>query len=228
MKPVASSPALEPGRVVPGLCLGIIAVVLASLVGATLVHELEVLRSSRIRPAYPPILYGLMPSPGTSPVDGAPGAAGGDFSQVYTSALALRHGESPYFPATPAFADRFGRPAGYPPLMNWLYVPLTFLSYYEALLVHCAFWLLALFAVTAVILWRMELARHIPLVLLAQSSLYFLTPVGFTHLERGQFDLLVATASALCVACIFLPRGVRGAALASGVLSAASPSSDSC
>jgi hypothetical protein len=203
---------------VAGLYLSVVSIVLTSLVTATVSHEWEVLKTSRIAEAYPPLLYGLMPSPGTSPVRNAPGAAGGDFSQVYTSALALRHGESAYFPTTPEFADRFGRPSGYPPLMNWVYVPLSYLPYYDALLVHNAVSLLGLFAVTAFILMRMGLGIHVPGVVLAQSSLYFLTPIGFTHLERGQFDLFVAVAAALTVACVFVERGALAMAMGAGFL----------
>jgi glycosyl transferase family 87 len=211
---------LGPGERVAWFCRSIIAVVLLSLVFATMAGELQILRTSIPAPAYPPVLYLLMPSPGTSPEPGAPGAAGGDFSQVYTSALALRHGESAYFPTTAAFADRFGRPAGYPPLMNWLSVPLTLLPYHVALLLHVGASLGLLFAATAFILASMGLRRHIPRTLLAEASLYLLTPVGFTHLERGQFDLIVATASALAVASTFLPRGALGSALVSGFLGA--------
>jgi glycosyl transferase family 87 len=219
-KPLRHRLELGPTQRVVWFCRSIIAAALLSLVFATLVGELQILRTSNIPPAYPPVLYLLMPSPGTSPEAGAPGAAGGDFSQVYTSALALRHGESAYFPKTAAFADRFGRPAGYPPLMNWLGVPLTLLPYHAALLLHVGASLALLLATTAFILASMSLRRHIPRTLLAQASLYLLTPVGFTHLERGQFDLIVAAASALAVGSTFLPRGALGSALASGFLGA--------
>jgi glycosyl transferase family 87 len=199
-------------------CRGATLVVFLSLMLATLRHEFSVLRSSEVGPAYPPVLYGLMPSPGTSPVKAAAGAAGGDFSQVYTSALALRHGESAYFPSTPAYADRFGRPAGYPPLMNWLCVPLTYLSYYHALLVSVLLSIALFTSVSAWLLWMMGLARHIPRLLAMQAALYFLTPIGFTHLERGQFDLIVASATALGLACTFLPRQATASAIVSGAL----------
>ena len=78
-------------------------------------------------------------------------------------------------------------PPGYPPPMNWLYLPLTYLSYVNALLVHTLVMPAALFAVSAFLLWKMQLQRHIAPVLLAQACLLLLTPIGFTHLERGQF-----------------------------------------
>lgn len=186
------------------LCRALILVSLASVVAAALAHEFRVLATSRSGEPYPMVLYDYMPSPGTSPVKGAPGAAGGDFSQVYTSALALRHGESAYFPARPEFADRFGRPAGYPPLTNWLYTPAAALPYYEALVLHTVLWLVAFMVTSGGVLWAAGLSRYAPWLWLAQLALYFLTPIGFTHFERGQFDFIVAIACALCMACTFV------------------------
>jgi hypothetical protein len=205
-------------RLVSILCIGLASLAVLSVIGAVLVHEWTVLRTSTWSEAYPPVLYGLMPSAGTSPVRKAPGAAGGDFAQVFTSAQALRHGESAYFPSTPEFKDRFGRPAGYPPLTNWLYVPLTYLPYYHALLVQIIGTLVGFYLVTALLLWRVGLRRHIFAVLLAQTSLYLLTPIGFTHVERGQFDLIVAAAIALCMGCVFSLRSGAALAAASGLL----------
>ena len=73
---------------------------------------------------------------------------------------------------------------------------------------------------TAVLIWRAGLAGHVGRVALAQASLYFLTPIGLTYLERGQFDALVATAAALCVACVFQPRRSWLLASAAGLLGA--------
>jgi len=104
--------------------------------------------------------------------------------------------------------------------MNWLYLPLTYLSYVNALLVHTLVTLTALCAVSAFLLWKMQLQRHIAPVLLAQACLLLLTPIGFTHLERGQFDIYVAIAAALCVACSYWPSSALGPALASGAIGA--------
>jgi hypothetical protein len=194
--------------------------VLVALVVATIEYEFEVLLTSRVAAPYPQSIYTLMAVPGTSPAPGAAGAAGADFSQVYTSALALRHGESAYHPKSPEFADRFGRLPNYPPLANWIYVPLTLLPYYAALLVHTGLSLLALFGATVFVLLRMGLRRRIRGVVLVQASLYFLTPIGFTHFERGQFDLLVATSFLLCFTCVFADRNRFGSAALSGLLGA--------
>jgi len=70
------------------------------------------------------------------------------------------------------------------------------------------------------VLWKAGLGRHIGPVVLSQSCLYFLTPLAVPHLERGQFDLWVATASVLAVGCVFLPGGELALAGLSGLLGA--------
>jgi hypothetical protein len=206
-------------RIAKVFCLGVSALVLLALVISTLQYEVRILLTSTVGAPYPQSIYTPMAVPGTSPVANAPGAAGADFSQVYTSALALRHGESAYRPTSPQFADRFGRFPGYPPLMNWLYVPMTFFPYHVALLLHTGLSLGALFAATVFVLGRMGLRRHAWPVILVQATLFFLTPIGFTHLERGQFDLLVAASLLLCFACVYGRAGF-GVAAVSGFLGA--------
>lgn len=110
-------------------CSAVSEAVVAGLVAATLGYELRLLRTATPVGPYPMSVYVLAATPGTSPVAGAPGAAGADFSQVYTS-------------------------------------------------------------------------------------------IGVTHLERGQFDLWVATASVLAVGCVFLPGGELALAGLSGLLGA--------
>ena len=131
-----------------------------------------------------------------------------DFSQVYTSALALRHHASAYLPRSKRFRDHWRRAPGYPPLMNWVAVPLTLLRYDRALLLYTLLSAAGLLAARALVLLRGGERRAIIYVYVvgAQAALCFLTPVGVTHLERGQFDVLVATASALAVGCVFSSR----------------------
>jgi len=210
----------SPRVVATSFSLILIGASILGLVATVLGHDYRVLTSSRLARQRPVSVYPHMPVPGTSDVEGSEGAAGADFSQVYTSGLALRHGESAYNPTTPAYNDVFGRPPGYPPLMNWLYLPLTYLSYANALLVHTLAMLAALFAVSAFLLWKMQLPRQIAPVLLAQACLFLLTPIGFTHFERGQFDIYATIAAALCVACSYWPASARGLALASGAIGA--------
>ncbi len=210
----------SPSAVATSFSLLLIGAAIAGVIASVLVHDFNVLLNSRHDKQRPVSVYGHMTVAGTGTEADSKGAAGADFSQVYTSGLALRHGESAYNPVTPAFKDVFGRPPGYPPPMNWLYLPLTYLSYAHALLAHTLLMLVALFGTSAFVLWKMRLGRHIELVVLAQAFLFLLTPIGFTHFERGQFDLFVSMAAALCVACSYWPTNATGIALVSGVIGA--------
>ena len=201
-------------RIVLALCKGLILAVIAGLVAAAVSHDLELLRASpNKRGAYPEMIYGTCTMPGV-------GVAGADFADIYWSAKALRYGESAYHATTPDFADPFGRPKNYPSLMYWLYVPLARLEFWPALVVHTVFSFLAVFAASAFVLWKADCQRYIGPVLLAQASLFFLTPVGATDFERGQFDLLVAAIVALCFACSFVNRGVLVLAIVTGIAGA--------
>lgn len=207
-------------RIARRFCAGVVASLFLSLAWAAVKHEFRILRTSVVGEPYPMSVYGLMATPGTSPAPGAPGAAGADFSQVYTSGLALRHGESAYRPTSPQYADRFGRLSGYPPLMNWVYLPLSLLPYADALLAHTLLSLLALLGVTFFVLWELRLRHQILPVSMVQLACYLLTPIGFTHLERGQFDLFVAAGMAASVGCLHLPGRRLGLAAAAGVVGA--------
>src|SRR5689334_9565215 len=120
-------------RIIARFCAAIIWLVLGALAAATVAFEFRLLETSTIGPPYPMTIYEQLATPGTARGPGIRGAAGADFSQVYTSALALRHGESAYRTRNPKFRDRWGRPPGYPPLMNWVGVPLSYLDYDDAL-----------------------------------------------------------------------------------------------
>ncbi len=102
--------------------------------------------------------------------------------------------------------------------MNWLYLPLSYLRYANALLVHIVVSFGLLLVVSAFVLARLGLVNHIPWMLAAQTCLYFFTPIGFTHLERGQFDTWVAIVAALCVAASYWPNAPAGLGLAAGLL----------
>ena len=203
-----------PNRIVLAFCRGLILAVIAGLMTAAVTHDFELLRASPNKTgAYPVMIYGTYTMPGI-------GVAGADFADIYMSAKALHHGESAYRASTAAFADPFGRPKNYPPLMYWFYVPLSQLAFWPALIVHTVFSLLAVFGASAFVLWQAGYRRHIAYVLLAQASLFFLTPIGVTHFERGQFDLLVAAIVALCFACSFVKRKLLVLAVATGIAGA--------
>ncbi|HEV8245748.1 MAG TPA: glycosyltransferase family 87 protein, partial [Polyangiaceae bacterium] len=210
----------RPPAIAVAFCIGVSAMVLAALILAAVAHDFRILRTSTVGQPYPMPIYTLMAARGTSPVRGAPGASGADFSQVYTSALALRHGESAYRPKSREFADRFNRPPGYPPLMNLLFVPVSFLSYYDAFLFHVVGSVVAFLGASWLLLRKLEFARLFKWIALATTTLYFLTPIGLTHLERGQFDLVTATSYVIAFGCLYLPGKRFGWATMSGLVGA--------
>ena len=89
------------------------------------------------QPYWPPIriispgLYLGMAKPahGDNPV-------GSDYVQVYLSAKALTMGKSAYNLAEAGLADPFGRLPNYPPIVNWAYIPFTYIYYPAGLLLH--------------------------------------------------------------------------------------------
>jgi hypothetical protein len=192
-------------RIARYLCNGVTVLVLLGMAYNTVQRELQLLQGGAPMPQYPATIYFVLPIPGTSRGVQQPGATGADFSQVYTSGKALAAGESAYLNARGRSTDVFGRPAGYPPLMNWVYVPITYFPYSEALVIHTGFWIFALVLASTMLLAKMGALRHWLPLMAAMASLYFLTPSGITHLERGQFDLVLATASVLAVFCVVAP-----------------------
>jgi hypothetical protein len=143
-------------------------------------------------------------------------ALGGDFSQVYFSAMALRNGDSQYNPKNIKYEIYLKRKATYPPLTNWLYIPLTFLDYHIALIVH-NFLSIILFLILALLILRQyNLQAFFVKFSCFFLLLYFYTPLGFAHFERGQFDLLLASAYLLIFSCMFIERGAFPMALAAG------------
>ncbi len=148
-------------------------------------------------PAYPRPAYSTMHVPGPDvAVQSAAtkGPVGGDFSQVYFSAKALRSGQSAYTPQDPTLRDRFGRLPNYPPLVNWLYKPLAALFYPDALLLHTGLTLSIFLGVCGTISFRTGIFHHFWKVLVTCLLLFFYTPLGYTHFERGQFDFYTALA----------------------------------
>jgi hypothetical protein len=173
----------------------------------------------------PRLLVPPLPVPGTAGSESSRNALGADFSQVYFSAQAIRHGDSAYEPANPFYSDRLGRRSNYPPLVNWLYLPLVTLSYPAALLVHTFGTILLFAGVTVWVMWSLGLARHLGKILTLSGLLYFYTANGFFHVERGQFDLIVASSMALSFALVFAKRQRLALAGAAGLTAAVKYSS---
>jgi len=186
--------------------------------------------------------YGIMHVPGTSPPttyeervqpiwltlnmfdpDKRPkmlGALGADFAQVYYSAKALGHGESQYTPKSPEFQDPFGRKPNYPPFTNRLYIPLSLLPYYQAVTIHNFVSLGVFLGLAALMLKIFNLQAYAWKSMVFFLLLYFYTPLGFAHFERGQFDLWLASSYLLIFFSFFLHRRYVLPAVASGLLGA--------
>lgn len=148
------------------------------------------------------------------------GALGVDFYQVYNSAKALRYGESEYNPKTMALKDPFGRKPNYPPFTNRIYIPLSLLPYYQALTVHNFLTLGVFLGLVALMLKVFNLQTYIWKCLVLILLLYFYTPLGFSHFERGQFDLWVASSYLLVTSCFFLRRSSVLPAIGAGLFGA--------
>jgi hypothetical protein len=209
-----------PRQIASWFLRGTIYLVFGALVYFTLYGDLKLLKNGIATRPYPVNIYEVLPIPDTAADAIGVGATGADFSQVYTSALAVRHGESGYHPATDAFKDRFDRPPAYPPYANWFYVPLSFFPYHKALVYHTVLTFLGFLGASAWLLFRAGLSRHILRTVVLIGSFYFFTPIGIAHLERGQFDFLVALTYVLCLSCWLLPGNHFGMALLCGLLGA--------
>jgi hypothetical protein len=211
---------VRPGKIATWFCRGTFYLVLGALVYFTLSNQLNLLKNGIPLVPYPTSIYEVLPIPDTAADPFGIGATGADFSQVYTSALAVRHGQSAYHPADKAYRDRFDRPPAYPPIANWFYVPLSWYPYHKALVYHTVLSFLGFLAAAAWLLYKTGLSRHIVPVAVLTGSFYVLTPIGMAHLERGQFDLLVAITYVLCVSCWLLPGNHFGLAVLCGLLGA--------
>lgn len=207
-------------RIIDGFCYGVFAVVVVALVFAQVRQYVRMMVTGEYSMAYPWPYYGILAVPGTSAVASSPGALGADFSQVYYSAMALRNGDSPYEPHSPDFRERLSRRPNYPPLTNWVYIPFTYLPYHRAVLVHNFATILLFLGISVLVLVKAGMVRYAGKVVIVSLCLYFLTPIGISHFERGQFDLFVASSIVLAISCVF-PVGKKIQwAVASGLLGA--------
>ena len=123
---------------------------------------------------------------------------GSDFVQVYQSAKALSKGKSAYEPGDMSLQDPFlWRRPNYPPMVNWAYIPFVHLYYPTALVLH-NFLSLGLFIVLSMlIILQTGTLRFSWKVVIIYCLLYFYTPLGYSHYEKGQFDFFAAGAHLL-------------------------------
>ena len=144
---------------------------------------------------------------------------GSDYIQVYLSAKALGRGKSAYRLEESNQADPYGRPPNYPPLVNWAYIPLSHIYYPVGLMIH-DYGTLGLFVLlSTLILWQTGFLRYFWKILILYLLLYFLTPLGISHFEKGQFDLYSAGAL-LLPAVIFMGSSGLPYFFTSGILAA--------
>jgi hypothetical protein len=112
------------------------------------------------------------------------------------------------------------RKPNYPPFTNRLYMPLSILPYYQAVIIH-NFLTLGVFLGLAVLMLKIfNLQCYIWKSIAVFLLLYFYTPLGFAHFERGQFDLWLASSYLLIFSSFFLRRRYILPAIASGLFGA--------
>ena len=143
----------------------------------------------------PPPRYRLMRVPAT-PLAAKHDAANrlaADFAQIYFCAQQFDRPGAAY--NTKDTLDPWHRPALYAPLTHWLcLVTVCKLPYGYASLGHVLAQYL-LFLLSFVFAFKvLAIMRHLPLGLLLVNGGLFLTPVGLSWFERGQFSLYVGSA----------------------------------
>lgn len=197
-------------------------IIVSAILGSYAIMQIkwyaDYLRTGRQSQPYPRQYGSPLPVPNTNPASPAAKPLGADFSQVYFASLALRHGESGYTPVTPFYQDRFGRPPGYPPFTNWVYQILAHFSYPTALLIHTMAVIIIFILAFYLFTRRLALWSYFWPILGVFIVLYFYTPIGLFHLERGQFELYVAAAFLLFMLCLITERGGFAIAILCGIL----------
>ncbi len=180
------------------------AIIMISVLFSVFVNDIkdriDFIRNGTEPPPYPQPYYppGRIATPGISlgmvvrKDQGNP--VGSDFVQVYQSAKALVAGKSAYEPGSLPLQDPFWRRPNYPPFVNWVYIPFAHLYYPTALAAHNfltlgIFMLLSMLIVIQTGCWRFSWK-----ILIIYCLLYFYTPLGYSHYEKGQFDFYTAGA----------------------------------
>jgi hypothetical protein len=142
-------------------------------------------------------------------------ALGADFAEVYVASLAAREfrekGETQF---------REFRPVAYPPLTLWLYGWLEGVPYSRVLTLHSLVSLGAFLLAVALVFFRLGLLRHWWKMALLTLAVCFGTPAGYSHYERGQFDLYTSAAIFLCLAPVWMERGRVSSATVGGFFAA--------
>lgn len=169
------------------------------------------------QPTLPPhrLFYGRKLALHVAPETLTGKALGADFAEVYVAALAARDIREKGASELHSF-----RPVAYPPLTLWLYGWFRGLAYAQALSLHSLIPLGAFLLAVALVFRRAGLVRHFWKIALLILAVCFYTPAGFSHYERGQFDLYVTIAIFLSLATVYLERAYVPSALFAGFFAA--------
>jgi hypothetical protein len=120
----------------------------------------------------------------------AQGRLGADFAQIYFPSQNRAAVRDAY--AVETTVDPWSRPSRYPPLIHRICAhTLCLLPYGEACLAHLAVQLLIFIGSFVFVFSRLGFKKYLLPALLLLDVCLFLTPVGLSFLERGQFTLYV-------------------------------------
>lgn len=113
-----------------------------------------------------------------------------DFALIYFQSLEPVSMQGMY--ALDSTVDLWGRPSRYSPLMHVICAKtLCRLPYGQACLVHLGFQYLVFISSFIFIFFALRIQKHVLLGILITNICLFLTPVGLSFLERGQYTLYV-------------------------------------
>jgi hypothetical protein len=159
--------------------------------------------TGEVSSTYPEPRYGYQFNPRTD-IEFENATYGMGFASVYFS---CRH----FFEGVNVYDRKYeitGRYAGFPPLTLFLYYVMFYSTpYAEALVLHIFLQLLLL---SATMIWVSRYYRveyTLPYQLLFMSSMVFLTPVGLSWFERGNFDIYIAVAFAWLIFGLYESKG---------------------
>jgi hypothetical protein len=194
-EPTSTPSAVATGRSRAALTSVLVAVNVVAAAQGWLLGRDMLLGDGSARRLLVPLRYEPMrvPPGSAAPSAEADGRLAADFGAVYFPACAAAPLEEAYRADTTA--DPWKRPArSAPAVLLACRVTLCRLSYGAAALIHVAAqWLLFLASVHHA-MRRLNLARHAFAAITFVNALVFLTPVGLSSLERGQFTLYVGLA----------------------------------
>jgi hypothetical protein len=184
-------------------------------IGLGVVHNFAIKRTTPSTSAVP-LYYGKKRALHVAPESLTGNTAlGADFAEVYVASLAaseLRETRSTQY-------HEF-RPVAYPPLTLWIYGWFAGIPYPVVLTIHSAVSLSMFLLATGVAFSLAGTLRHFWKIALLSIGVCFCTPAGYSHYERGQFDLYTSAAILLCLAPVWIDRSRLPLSAAGGFFAA--------